>query len=170
MTYNKASIICSCVMLCILIVGGFAPISIAPLIIMPLSFIYLKVTYTVSQKGGKSGAVLFVITLLVLIGFGYTMCIRSIGVCRTIDNCSVPITATIQSVVQDDSNSLVVLAYEYDGKDCRAVKEVSRKNTSYTEGDSIGVLINPDKPYKVCSTKVSKSVMGWEILFCNYDI
>lgn len=170
MTYNKASVICSCIMLGVLIVGGFAAINVAPLIILPLSFIYLKVTYEVTQKGGKSGAVLFVITLLALLGFGYTMCIRSIGVCRYIDNCTEPVTATIQSVVQDDSNSLIVLAYKYDGKECRAVKEVSRDNTSYIEGAHIDILINPDKPHKVCSTKVSKSIMGWEILFCNYDI
>lgn len=170
MTYNKVSVICSCIMLCILLVGGFASINVAPLIILPLSFIYLKVAYEVTQKGGKAGAVLFVITLLVLLGFGYTMCIRSIGICRNIDNCTEPVTATIQSVVQNDSNSLIVLAYEYDGKECRAVEEVSRDNTSYIEGAHIGILINPDNPHKVCSTKVSKSIMGWEILFCNYDI
>lgn len=174
MTYNKASIISSVIMLLVLIVSGFASIVVAPIILLPLAIIYLRCSFTVTKKGvdaslHKLASSLYIITLMVLVALGIPMVIKCASVTSLLKNCTEVVPATIHTVVKDNSNSFLVLDYDFDGESNRVLSNVP-KQSSYVEGDTLEILVNPSNPSKICSTKLSEDIIAWELLTKSFDI
>lgn len=174
MTYNKATIISSVIMLLAVLLAGFAPIVVTPIIILPLAIIYLRCSFTTVKKGvnakfHKIASSLYAITLMALVALGVPMVIKCASVTNLLKSCTETVQATIHTVAMDSSNSFVVLDYDFNGENNRVVHDVT-KQSSYVEGDMITIRIDPSKPSRICSTKLSTDILAWELLTKTFNI
>lgn len=174
MTYNKVSIASSIIMLLVLVASGFASIVFAPIILLPLAIIYLRCSFTLTKKGidaklHKLASSLYIITLMALVSIGVPMVIKCANVTSLLKSCTETVQATIHTVVMDNSNPFVVLDYDFNGENNRVVSNVTKKS-SYTEGNTIDIYIDPSEPSKICPTKLSTDIVAWELLTKSFDV